>query len=450
MIGNLIPTLSLKIRSVALALLALVIALPATYSILLSAYQRDARLQLAQQLEIHGYMLIAEVELESDSNIDMPPQLPISEFNLPDSGLYASIFYNDVLQWQSLSSISLSIPTPPSMLPLGEGVFSEQEINNTAFFQHHIRVEFFDGEAFKPLTIVVTQDATNFLERQAAYSKTLNRILIGLTLLLMAILGTTLLMAIHPISHLKQQIKALQNHSINRIEHQYPQELESVKRQLNRLITNEQQQRERYKNSLGDLAHSLKTPLAVLMTMPELPSQAQTPIDQLNAIIQRQLKRASSNLDTLGTEAISIEPLINKIVAAMAKIHKAKSLTFHVNIPPSHKIAIDQTDWLELMGNLIDNAAKAASSKILISSNIEQHWITLTIDDDGCGINEEQREIITLRGKRLDSYQEGQGIGMAVVSDIIAAYEGKLVIDSNSMGGARVQVQFPQRAASED
>ena len=125
--------------------------------------------------------------------------------------------------------------------PLVRAYFRSKILIILLFFQHHIRVEFFDGEAFKPLTIAVTQDATNFLERQEAYSKTLNRILIGLTLLLMAVLGITLLMAIHPISHLKQQIKALQNHSINKIEHQYPQELESVKRQLNRLITNEQQ-----------------------------------------------------------------------------------------------------------------------------------------------------------------------------------------------------------------
>ena len=127
----------------------------------------------------------------------------------------------------------------------------------------------------------------------------------------------------------------------------------------------------------------------------------------------------------------------------MDKVHRDKQISITLDIEEQSRFRGDETDLLEMCGNLIDNGCKAAKNSILVTVARDENWLSITVDDDGPGIAPEQKQTLLERGARLDTYTEGQGIGMALVNDLISAYEGKLIIDDAPLGGARIIMKFP-------
>ncbi len=433
--------MSLKTRSMLLALLALAVALPITYGVLTATYKTHSETQIENQLNIQCLMLLSEIELEGERLL-LPNQLPISDFNLVNSGLYASVYDGQTQRWSSASSLFTQAPLLVTNNTVGEAKFSRHIIAEQAFFHYTFSAEFYNGTTFVPLSVVIMQSTQAFDIQYLNYRDTLILILMGLALLMFSILSASLLMALSPLSHLKRNIRALETHDIDTITTQYPAELNSVKVQINHLIEAEKHQRERYKNSLGDLAHSLKTPLAVLSTMDNLPTQASTVIQQLDKLIQRQLKRASTQINIAAIAKHPVAPIIEQLFTAMKKIYADKVLDFTLT---GDKVALpmDTTDLMELVGNLIDNACKAANQSILITLTESKHCSHILIEDDGPGVPAALRQQLYSRGQRLDSYTDGQGIGLAVVWDLISAYNGELTIEDSQLGGAKFSLILP-------
>jgi two-component system sensor histidine kinase PhoQ len=127
----------------------------------------------------------------------------------------------------------------------------------------------------------------------------------------------------------------------------------------------------------------------------------------------------------------------------MDKIYHHKQLSIDIDVADSYLFKGDDTDLLELCGNLLDNACKAAQSRIRVQVTSDTNWLTLSFDNDGPGIADDKKHFLLERGTRLDTYTEGQGIGLALVSDLVSIYEGKLRIEDSDLGGARIIIQFP-------
>jgi len=98
---------------------------------------------------------------------------------------------------------------------------------------------------------------------------------------------------------------------------------------------------------------------------------------------------------------------------------------------------------MELCGNLLDNACKAATNRIIVSASKRAGWLTIKVEDDGPGIPDDKKVLLLERGTRLDTYTEGHGIGMALAADLVSIYEGRMLIEDSSLGGARIVIQFP-------
>ena len=142
-------------------------------------------------------------------------------------------------------------------------------------------------------------------------------------------------------------------------------------------------------------------------------------------------------------QAEPIAPIVDKLTAAMGKIYRPKNLDFQQQIADGVVFHGDKTDLLELLGNLMDNACKAARKTILVTVQLIDNKLDIGIEDDGPGIAPGDRKALLTRGKRLDSYQEGQGIGLAVVADLVAAYQGQLEMMDSELGGAKIRLRFP-------
>jgi two-component system sensor histidine kinase PhoQ len=442
-----VHNLSLRLRSFAAAVLALLIFIPLTAVTLEQAFNGSLSQSMLQQLRVQSLTLISEFELDNTgSQAEMPEQLYNDQFNIPGSGLYAFIQSNDGMLWQSLSTLNWQ-QQPEFVAPdIGAEVFIEDFSMQNNYFLYAYTAEFETSEGYQPVSFYILQDKQVFNTEKSKFANTLWNWLGLIALLLLILLLVSLNAALLPISRLNKQIRQAESGQLDRIDQRYPPELEKLKSSINNLLDTEQQQRSRYKNSLSDLAHSLKTPLAVLSGTAGLPEQAKEPISQINLQIQRQLKRAVAGTTSTFGQAIPIKPVVEKLFNAMDKVYADKKLTLTHDI--QHQTLGfngDMTDLMEILGNVLDNACKAAVKQVSLSTFTSLNKLLIHIEDDGPGIPKDKREQLLERGTRLDSYKEGQGIGMAVVADLVSAYQGQLEVKQSDLGGAKLTLIFPTK-----
>lgn len=423
-----------------------VIVLPSIGMIITNAYERHMINSVENELSAYIYSILTVAEVE-ESSLIMPEVLAENQFNVSQSGLYAVI---NTLQtplsddlWRSQSLLTIELPDFNSMLLVGERAFTTLEINQEPHFIYSYAVSFGDEEQSFPFTLHIIKEKKEFLQLMAEFKQ---QVLIGLAVLMALILFIQFIWlkwTLKPLLVLEKEIKAIEQGKITKLTANYPQELIKVTTQLNSLLATEQQQRKRYRNALSDLAHSLKTPLAVLQAEPSISSQSQEQIDRINFTIEHQLKRAQSAGHSSWLLGVNIGLITDKLTGSLKKIYHDKSINLVVNIERDLLFKGDEADLLELLGNLLDNAYKAAKHTIKLTVNKVSNSISMCIEDDGVGVAEQQKTIIFDRGVRADTYQQGHGVGLAIVRDLVESYSGNLDISiSESLGGAKFVLTF--------
>ena len=232
----------------------------------------------------------------------------------------------------------------------------------------------------------------------------------------------------------------------------YPSELQGVTNNTNSLIKAERSRMERYQNTLGNLAHSLKTPLAVIQTTTESKNANKevilNQVKVMNDIVGYQLKRAATvGQVTLGREAVNVLNLSEDIIAALKKVYADKNISFENTMKADVLFYGDKGDLTEVLGNLLDNASKWSKSIVKLSAislaqNEQRSGLKIVIEDDGKGVNDSQKSNIMQRGKRADENTPGHGIGLSVVKEITQSYQGELQICDSYLGGAKFTALF--------
>lgn len=434
--------ISLKVRIFVAALIALLFFIPLMNYALKQAYTASITQATMERMRLLNLTLISEFEIEAQA-VYMPELMIHGEFNLPDSGIYGVIHNLDLMVWRSMSAINWQWPEIMTFPVPGRWEFITVSDGQKDYFRYTYTAEFETTIGLTPVAFHVFMDTEAFVTEINKFESTLQQWSGIITAMLMILLVFTLNTALKPINRLTREIAQIEEGNHSRITNHYPPELETLKDSLNHLLNTEEQQRERYKNSLGDLAHSLKTPLAVLSGIRSLPQEGKEPVAQIDQIIQRQLKRAVAGSGSRWNQKEAILPIVNKLTDAMEKVYADKYLAIEFDLQDELNFPGDATDLLELLGNLMDNACKAARSRVVIHGEQSEQYLELAISDDGPGIPEDKKHLLLERGQRLDSYESGQGIGMAVVSDLVSAYQGQLSIDDSEFGGAKIKVRFP-------
>src|SRR5690606_21728883 len=216
---------------------------------------------------------------------------------------------------------------------------------------------------------------------------------------------------------------------------------------LNTLLTAERTRIARYRDTLGNLAHSLKTPLAVLRATftPDSAGaeQVNEQVDRMSAIVEHQLRRAAtSGGASVGKQAVPLLPVAQDLRGAMLKAHGRKDFALELAVPESLLFVGDRNDLTEALGNLMDNAAKWCRSKVRVTASFHpgagaSQKLHILVDDDGPGIAAGDRARVIERGARADEHTPGHGLGLAMVRDMAGLYGGKLELDASPLGGAR-------------
>jgi len=314
----------------------------------------------------------------------------------------------------------------------------ENKFNKTAVF------EFVIVESTKGVDIQI-----------ANFRSVLWKWLVGITLLLIIAQLFVLKLILSPLHKIVSDLEAMQQGSRQQLGSHYSVELKDIAHTINSLIVNERTHLHRYRNTLSDLAHSLKTPLTVLTGLYEKDRFNSGDIKTLEKqtlmmrqLVDYQLNRAAAKGHQTLTESIPLKAVVVQITDSLDKVYFDKSLNVSKQLDEIDFYA-ERGDLYELFGNLLDNAYKWAKSQVHITVQKpidlqeELSGISIVIEDDGPGIEDDKLDDVLKRGIRADETTHGHGIGLAVVKELITLYGGSIESLTGELGGQKWSIFLP-------
>lgn len=437
--------LSIRTRLVLGAAVVLVAFMAVAGAALQRAHADSVRAAHYARLQSTVYLLLAGAEVDGGGSLVMPMSFAEPRLSLPGSGLYASILNLDKgLAWQSASSVGVTPPFERSV-PVGEWRYDTVEGADGSFLSASYGVKWAGRAQAVPLVVSVLQDKTVFDREVRAFRRTLWGWLVGAGLLLL--LSQTLLLqwGLAPLWRVAQEIARIEKGEQTEVEGRYPSEIAALTGNLNTLIKQERVRQTRYKEALSYLAHSLKTPLAVLRTAlgepAKLPEAVAMQVTRMDDIVQHQLGRAGASGAARFAPYLALAPVVNRIRDSLLKVYADKQLVFTVDCPPGLAWRIDEGDAFEMLGNVLDNAAKWAKQRVSVKIWVEAGALRIRVEDDGPGFSD-TKAILQLH-VRMDEKVPGHGVGLAVVNDLVASHQGELNLSRSSWGGAQLDILLP-------
>ncbi|MES9982849.1 MAG: ATP-binding protein [Candidatus Thiodiazotropha sp. 6PLUC6] len=442
--------LSIRQRLLLAATLVLGAFLGLTGLSLDKAFRSSTEEALNARLLSSVYALLAAAEEGHEGQLKMPDVLTDPRFNRPDSGLYAQVnLYPEGYRWHSGSALgqalSFSKYIAPGESESGRFKMPDREVMGLNF---GVVWEDFNGRELK-YVLSVAEDLEPIQEQIGTFRDTLFLWLGGAAVLLLLVQGWVLSWGLSPLREVEEALTEIESGRSDKLKGRYPKELNRLTSNINSLIQHAQARQQRYRDSLGDLAHSLKTPLAILQGIADRPGEYphQTVCDQvvrMNQIVSHQLQRAAASGRHVLTQSIAVEPLVERLMKSLDKVYLDKGIQWHISVEPESHFFGDEGDLMELLGNLMENSCKYGKRQVAVTVTAAKS-LYFCIEDDGDGIPDNQIQTVFQRGHRVDTRQPGQGIGMAVAADIVSAYGGQIEIGTSStFGGAAVHVRFPE------
>lgn len=427
-----------------------------------SAFRSSVEAGAVDRLQVQVYLLLAAAE-EEDGEFYFLEDLQEPRFGQLNSGLYGFVSSSTRGElWRSDSATTLTLGSLDFLereVAVGESYFetiqgeAQDGVLGQEYFVLSYGILWEDG--LSEYSFSVVEDVSPYYSEIEDFRASLWVWLGGVALLLLLMQFFLLRWGLSPLKRLAKNLKQIEEGESDHLQGDYPTELTGVTENLNLLIETERKQQERYRTTLGDLAHSLKTPLAVIVgvvnnfsaeSSAKVSSQLASvseQADRMNQIVSYQLQRAvrSHNASTLARQ-VKVAAVTSKVVQALQKVYSEKSIETQLSLDSSAVFYGDERDFMEIVGNVLDNAFKYGKSLVLVSIksiDSSEHSIEICVEDDGDGIPEHQQDFVVERGARIDTLKQGQGIGLAVVKDIVKSYNGEIDISkSPNTGGARI------------
>ncbi len=445
-------SVSLTKRVLVTSTVALLVALAFIGLVMDQAFKEKTLHLVKERLESYVLAIITNTEVQGDSLV-FPEYLPSPRMDQPGSGMYVQIIVGDQ-SWQSPSVLGQTLP---ELLPvaINERVFDAPiEFAGERLFRMRQGFTLVGENGDIELTLAVTEHAGNFYRELAEFEENLLTWLIAISSVLVCIQWVIMYWATKPLKRLMADLLKLEKGDELIFSEDYPSELRGLTASLNRLIENERSNLSRQRRTLGDLAHSLKTPLAVIHS--ELESGGvdkeliQQQIINMNEIVAYQLKRAAVAGHRTFVTGVPVIDVLDKIINTLTKVNPNRPVNVKTQIAPGAEFYGEKGDLMEVLGNLLENAFKWCDQNIdvlvktLYMEGRKRTGIVIEIGDDGPGIPANKRAELLQRGVRGDEQVKGHGIGLSIVTDIVESYQGELEIKTHEqLKGACFKVILP-------
>lgn len=452
---------SLAFRLIAGASLWSAIALVVAGVILTSLYRDTVERAFDERLSVYLKTLVGNLATQAPGQLGDPGNLGEQRFELIYSGWYWQIREANgpvLLASRSLSTDTLDIANATSRSTV-DGV-------------EQATMEGPDKQQLRVLQRTITFDvdhrydvliAGNASELQGEIADFRTSVALTLAVFGIGLVASTAFQirwGLRPLDQVRRGLAALRSGKEQSLDGPFPAEIEPLAKELNALMTSNQQIIERARTHVGNLAHALKTPLSVITNearsdhgrsddgklAAKVGEQAEIMRMQINHHLDRARIAARSQVIGAVTE---VEPILARLVRAMRRIHEDRGLTIDLHAAEEARFRGEQQDLEEMVGNLVDNACKWARSKVAVevayipAVGEMDGSLIIRVDDDGPGLTSEEMLEATRRGKRLDESKPGSGLGLSIVTDLAALYDGAFEMDRSPLGGLRAEVRLP-------
>ena len=458
------PTNSLAFRLIVAATAWLAVVLPVAAILLNSLYRGEVERAFDKRLELVMETMAAESTASSQSGLPvMPTDLGEPLFKIPLSGWYWQIRPLDPGlggQMQSPSLVGEHLVLPSEL-----GIRADK---NKRWFtdligpdKKSIRimervVSLAEGEEVHHYSFAVGGMRAEIDQSVYAFR---NMLVLALAILGAGLIVATLIQVrfgLLPLQRVEEGLAAIRSGKASRLDGSWPREIVPLQKQLNALLQSNQDIVERARTHVGNLAHALKTPLAVIQNEAgeeksgfarKVAEQATLMRDQVNHYLDR--ARMAARLGVIGGET-EVQPVVEALARTLKRIYRDRELSITIDCHYAARFQGERQDLEEQLGNLMDNACKWAKSRIDVrvaldwgTSRTHPERLVLMVDDDGPGLNPEERKLVVQRGRRLDETKPGSGLGLSIVADLAHLYRGSLVLDESPLGGLQARLTLP-------
>ena len=427
--------------------------------ILSNLYRRSAEQAFDERLGVYLRAIVADVATPGDDTRTEPGQLGDPQFELSLSGWYWQITPLSQQNAKVKASRSLFAARLPRLEALGVPAQLGEYRRGTAPGP--------DGRAIRIVERVIeTDEEGRFLIQVAAgtdqlesdihrFEYALAATFLLLALALMLSTAAQVRFGLAPLRRLGGEVSAIRRGDSERIEGAFPPDLAPLAGEINLLISSNREIVERARTQVGNLAHALKTPLSVIANEADadasplaakMREQAGMMRDQLNYYLDRARVAARSNMVGAATEVV---PVVESLIRTFQKIHRDGVPSFEAELTCAPRFRGEAQDLQEMVGNLLDNAGKWATSRVVLTLGLETggaglpEFLILSVDDDGPGLPADLREQAVKRGRRLDETKPGSGLGLSIVADLAAVHAGEFTLADSPLGGLRARLRLP-------
>ncbi len=406
-------------------------------------------------LEAEVVALIAAADYDRAGRL-APDQQAEPRLNTPGSGLVATIrARHGAENWRSPSALGVALHFDDDLRPGERRVARVAARDGTRFLVFALGVAWETSRGRTRDYVFVAAESLEPYYRELARLRA--ELLAGFAVFTAVLLAAVLLSLRHllrPLRRIEAEIAEIEAGSRERLGDGWPRELRGVAHNVNALLSSEQRRLARYRNTVGNLAHSLKTPLSVMRGALDGGGDVDRALlaeqlDRVQDIVRRQLDRAAAAAPAVGAAALPLGPPLAELVAALDKVHAGRRVALELRVAAELGYPIDRGDLLELAGNLADNACKWARSRTRLAAEpwTRPEWhragLVLAVEDDGPGIPAAERLRVRGRGVRLDERVAGQGLGLAMVEELVAAYGGTFELGTSELGGLAATIRLP-------
>lgn len=450
---------SLKHRLLLLTLLTAGLTLVASGLILSTLFREHVRQQFVERLTADLDQVMAKLEVDAQGQPSLEPTL-LSDprWTRPHSGLYWQVDgagangQPGLLRSRSLWDEDLQAPRDQP----GLGELHVHEVLNhrgepLLLIERALQA---DG-AKQAWRVMVASETAALRQATERFNTVLAWSLLSLLVLLTAGAWLQVTLGLAPLARLRDALAALRDGRTQRLTGHYPDEVQPLVNDLNGVLDRQDEMLVRARAQAGNLAHALKTPLTILGQGAGQAGASASALHELPALVTDQVQVARRHIDwhlarsraaaaqgTIGLRA-PLRPVSDGLVRVMQKVHAEKALAVVADIGEQLVFAGEPQDLQEMLGNLLDNACKAARTQVRVSASQTGRRLQLAVDDDGVGIEPEHVADALKRGHRLDETTPGSGLGLAIVEELATLYGGTLSLGSSEMGGLRAVLELP-------
>jgi len=361
---------SLHARLLVAASIVLAAFLGLTGLALDGAFRDSVQTSVQDQLRIQLHGLVGGAVLGEDGSISVPEmELPDPRLSQPESGLIALVVDSaGGSSWASQSMLGVVLKDLVSLEP-NERRFSTPQ-NDAGFFRQELGVGFESesGNLARKLTFVVGQDRAPYDRQIQSFRKSLWFWLTGAALVLLLVQAVILQWGLRPIRRAADEVQRVEAGTLDELGSGYPKELQGLTSNINTFIHNEKRHLDRYRNTLGDLAHSLKTPLAVIRGLVDGNREVDEQIDRMNGIVENQLRRAATRGQTTLMAPVDLQGVAQKVMESVSKVYADKSTRCELDIEQGLKFYGEEGDLYEVFGNLVENSFKYGASTVRVEA----------------------------------------------------------------------------------